>query len=67
MRTPPSIPKIGIEEIDHSPLHHRLAPLGLRRMLVRMRQQMAELGVINRLSKHVRAVVGIADFDKTNQ
>ena len=36
--TPPRSPKIGIEEIDHSPLHNRLPPLRLRSMLMRVRQ-----------------------------
>ena len=64
--TPPRSPNIGIEEIDHSPLHNRLPPLCLRSMLMRVRQQMAKLSMIDRLSEHVGAIVGIGDLDETN-
>ena len=64
MQTPPlDLRNFGVEEIEVSPLHlHWLTPLGLRRHLMRVREQMAILSMINRLGEHVRAIIRIGDL-----
>ena len=64
MQTPPrDLRNFGVEEIEASPLHlHGLTPLGLRRRLMRVREQMANLCMINRLGEHVRAIIRIGDL-----
>ena len=63
MQTPPlDLRNFGVEEIEASPLHlHWLTPLGLRRHLMRVREQMAKFGMINWLGEHVRNLVDGVD------